>query len=389
MDKSRPPLLDTYLQHFAEDEKLHGAVVPPIFQNSLFVFENFEQFADQGDSALDSEVYRYSRVSNPTVSIVEKKLAFLEKTESAKVFGSGMGAISCAIMSCVSQGSHVVAIDTCYSNARQMLEQYLPKFEVSTTFVEGSSVDEIADAIRPETSLIYLESPSTFVFKLQNIEAVTKIAREKGIKTALDNSYSSPILQNPAEMGVDLITHSATKYLGGHSDIVAGALCGPKEHLQKMITNEVLLYGSILAPFPAWLMLRGLRTLRIRIAQHQLAGNQVAEWLSKCPMIDRVHHVGSPSNPQRELFLKQMRGSAGLLSFEPKFQTREEVTRFVDSLKLFQIGVSWGGFESLVVAAEYKPKDYPEPRWLVRLYCGLEDPEDMVADLDQAFSAMA
>jgi cystathionine beta-lyase/cystathionine gamma-synthase len=385
MDTSREPLLDTYLQHYAEEEKILGAVVPPIFQNSLFVFEDFESFSNSVPNPVHGKPYVYSRTANPSMHIVEQKLAYLEHTDRAKVFGSGMGAISCAIMSCISGGSHVVAVDTSYSNTRQMLEQYLPRFGVETTFVVGDSPEEVISAVRPETTLIYLESPSTFLFKLQDLETITRFAREKGIKTIIDNSYATPIFQTPADFGVDLIVHSATKYLGGHSDITAGVVCGPREHMEGLLQNEVLLYGSALAPFPAWLLLRGMRTLHLRMKQHQIAGNQVAQWLLKSPFVQMVNHVGLECYPQRELYLKQMRGSGGLLSFEPRFQSKEQISRFMNALKLFQMGVSWGGFESLCVSLFIKPMTFDEQRWVVRVYCGLEDPTDMIADLQQAF----
>jgi cystathionine beta-lyase/cystathionine gamma-synthase len=383
-----PKSIDTDLQHYAEDEKIHGAVVPPIFQNSLFVFDTYEDFSSgMAGLSKDEEKYYYSRISNPSMTVPEKKIAHLEHTHRAKVFSSGMAAVSCAIMSCVHQGAHVVAVDTCYSNTRQMLQDYLPKFGVKSTFVEGTCLEEVIDSFTDDTKLVVLESPSTFFFKLQDIEAICRAAKAKGIKTMIDNSYSTPIFQTPADFGVDLIVHSATKYLGGHSDITAGVICGPESHMSHLIKDEMVIYGSALAPFPAWLLTRGMRTLKLRMKQHELAGNFVAEWLEDSPFVERVHHVGLASFPQKDLYRKQMTGSGGLISFEPKFQTKEEVARFINALELFQIGVSWGGFESLVVGAILGPMGYKEKRWVIRLYCGLEGPEDLVADLEQAFVA--
>ncbi|HEY3780593.1 MAG TPA: aminotransferase class I/II-fold pyridoxal phosphate-dependent enzyme [Fimbriimonadaceae bacterium] len=386
VEDKTPPSIDTDLQHFAEDTKILGAVVPPIFQNSLFVFDTYEEFSSgMAGLSKDQEKYYYSRISNPSMAVAEKKIAHLEHTDRAKVFGSGMAAVSCAIMSCVHQDAHVVAVDTCYSNTRQMLQDYLPKFGVKSTFVEGSCSEEVIDNFTPETKLIVLESPSTFFFKLQDLETICKAAKAKKITTMIDNSYSTPIFQTPADFGVDLIVHSATKYLAGHSDITAGVICGPESHMANLIQNEVVIYGSALAPFPAWLLTRGMRTLKLRMKQHELAGNFVAEYLQDSPLVDRVHHVGLASFPQKDLYRKQMSGSGGLISFEPKFQTLEEVTRFINALELFQIGVSWGGFESLVVGAVSQPLGYQEKRWVIRLYCGLEGPEDLVADLETAF----
>ncbi|HZH99432.1 MAG TPA: aminotransferase class I/II-fold pyridoxal phosphate-dependent enzyme, partial [Fimbriimonadaceae bacterium] len=307
--------LDTLLQHFGEEEKILGAVTPPIFQNSLFVFDEYEGFLETMLENPGGPPHHYSRFSNPTVEVVEKKIALLERAEECKVFGSGMAAISCAMLSCLQAGSHVVAVDTCYQPVRKFLDLYLPKFGVRVTYVDGTSTEELLDEIRPETSCIYLESPSSLVFRLQDLEAIARVAREKGITTICDNSYASPLYQNPLEFGIDLVVHSATKYLAGHSDITAGVVCGSAERIDGILRNELQFFGSIIAPFPAWLLLRGLRTLKRRLKQHELSGNRLAAWLRTRPEVERVHHVSFEDHPQRDLYLKQMRGSGGLLSF--------------------------------------------------------------------------
>jgi len=244
------------------------------------------------------------------------------------------------------------------------------------------------DAIKPETSLVYLESPSSVIFRLQDIEAITKVCREKGVATLFDNSYSSPVLQTPADFGVDIIVHSATKYLAGHSDVTAGVVASTNEHIDKLIRNEVMIFGSLLAPFPAWLMLRGMRTLPVRLRHHQESGNIVAAWLEQHKKVERVFHPGLPSFDQRALFCKQMKGSGGLLTFMPKRQDKDAVIRLVEDLKIFQIGVSWGGFESLAVPICMKPLGWEEEGFVVRLYCGLEDPKDLIKDLEQALEKL-
>jgi cystathionine beta-lyase/cystathionine gamma-synthase len=377
---------DTDLQHFAEEAHVHGAVVPPIFQNSLFVFDSLEQFQSEMEAgSTEPGRHVYSRITNPTLEVVERKIARLEGAESAKVFASGMGAISSAIMSCVAQGAHVVCVDTAYGPTMQFLRDYLPRFGVATTFVEGSCVDEVMDAFRPETTLLYLESPSSILFKFQDFETLCRLAHERGASVAADNSYASPVYQNPTRFGVDLVLHSASKYLGGHSDIVAGALATSRERMSRILRDEVALYGAALAPFPAWLMLRGMRTLAVRMRAHRETGDVVASWLSGRAEVERVFHASDPAHPQRDLFLKQMTGSSGLLSFLPAFQDRERVRRFVEGLEVFQLGVSWGGFESLVVPLQMQPIGWDEQRWVIRLHCGLEDVGDLVADLDRAF----
>ncbi|MBN9500233.1 MAG: PLP-dependent transferase [Armatimonadetes bacterium] len=355
MDSHTEMGLNTRLAHFGEDVKLEGAIAPPIFQTSLFVFDTFDQFESGIVGNPEGPPYHYSRIGNPTVDLAERKIADLEGTEECKLIGTGMGAITVAIMSCVESGAHVVAVDTCYGPTRTLLSDYLKRFGVKVTFVSGLSADEVIEAITPETTLIYLESPSVF--------------------------------SNPVQFGVDIVIHSGTKFFGGHSDLTAGAVCTTKARMDRLAKEEVNLLGSILAPFPAWLLMRGLRTLGIRMKRHQETGNIVASWMNEQSQVERVFHVGLPNFPQRELFEKQMRGSTSLFSFEPKTQDKERIMRFVEGLELFQLGVSWGGYESLVVPIYGKPDDWLEPRWVIRLFCGLEEPEDLISDLRQSLAA--
>ena len=379
--------LATRLQHFAEEDKPHRAVVPPIFQNSLFVYESYADLTKAMQETPGGPPFHYSRIGNPTVDVVERKVAMLEKTQAAKVFGSGMGAISAAMMSCLHNGSHMVVVDTCYGVTRHMLDNYLPKLGVTKTYVDGLTPESVLDAIRPETTLVYLESPSSLVFRLQDLEAIAKGCREKGVPTLVDNSWASPVFQNPAEFGIDIVVHSATKYLGGHSDITAGVVAGSLARISELIKNEVAIFGALLAPFPAWLMLRGMRTLPVRMRYHEQSANVVAAWLEEHPRVELVRHVGLDSFDQPELRAKQLRGTGSLFSFIPKNQNWEEIVRFVESLRIFQIGVSWGGFESLAVPLQVEPIGWP-PTNLVRLYCGLEEPGDLIKDLEQALEIL-
>ncbi|HEU4752666.1 MAG TPA: PLP-dependent aspartate aminotransferase family protein, partial [Armatimonadota bacterium] len=225
--------------------------------------------------------------------------------------------------------------------------------------------------------------PSSLVFRLQDLPAVTALARERGIVTAIDNSWASPYFQNPAEMGVDLVLHSATKYLGGHSDLVAGVVMGAEGRMQELSAWEGRLLGGMLDPFAAWLMLRGVRTLPVRMERHQQSALAVARFLEEHPRVARVHYPGLPSHPQYALARAQMRGYSGLLSLELKDPGREAACRFVDALRYFGIGVSWGGFESLAVPFTLAEPG-AEPRWAVRLHIGLETVDDLLKDLDGA-----
>lgn len=384
MDAPESPRISTLLQHFAEEPIPFGAATPPLFQNSLFTFDTYDEFYDAWMNHPAGPPYHYSRLGNPTTDIVERKIAALEGTDGAKLFSGGIGAISLAILAHVQSGSHMVIVDTCYG-VIPTLTVYLARFGVHATYVNGRDTAAILDAVRPETALIYLESPSSIVFELQDIQAITTVAREKGIVTLLDNTYATPVFQSPVAMGVDVVAHSATKYMGGHSDLTAGALCGNAEFIDGLVRKEMMVFGSALDPFAAWLLLRGLRTLKVRIKAHEVSGNIVAKWLKARPEVERVYHASDPDHAQNALFRRQMRGSTGLLSFEPKNQDREYIKRFVDALQVFKIGVSWGGFESLVVPLHHQPLHWPEPRYIIRLHCGLEDVEDLVADLDSAF----
>lgn len=381
---------DTALQHVGEEFKPWGAVVPPIFQNSLFVFDSYADFTAQHAGSVNGAPFHYSRISNPTVDIVTKKLALLEGTEDALAFNSGMAAITAAIMSAVSAGAHIVCLDTCYGPTRNFIEKYLPRFGVSVTFVDGLSPESVLDALKPETTLVYLESPSSIIFRIQDFEAITAECRRRGIVTVSDNSYASPIHQNPAKFGVDIVVHSATKYLCGHSDVVAGALMASRDRVKQIVMGgELEYFGNILPPFQAWLMLRGLRTLKMRLNHSAETAHQMALFLRERPEVRHVNHVRFFEGRQKELFEKQMTGSGGLVSFEPVIQDKAYLERLINALKLFQLGVSWGGFESLGVPIEYHALGWDEPRLLVRLYCGYEDIRDMTADVDRAFRIAA
>lgn len=368
---------DTICQHLAEDYRYEGAVVPPIFQNSLFVYSTAEGFINR---TKDPNVFDYTRIGNPTVAVAEKKLAALEKTEKCRLFSSGMAAITAAIMSCTKAGAHVVCTDAAYGPTLTFLREYLPRFGVETTFVDGRDINSVREAVKDETSLIYLESPGSFYYHIQDIEGITKIAKERGISTIIDNSNATPYFQNPAEFGVDLVVHTATKYLGGHSDIVLGAVCGSPERMSKILGEEGSLLGASPDPFAAWLLIRSLRTLPIRMERIQQSAIRIASFLEQHPAVKRVYYPGLDSHEGRELVKRQMRGTSGMVSFEPAFQTREAVCQFCEGLRLFQMGVSWGGHESLAIPLCDSNRD---DTWFVRISVGLEGVDDLMEDLDR------
>lgn len=372
------------LQHLGE-EAVMGAVVPPIFQTSLFVFDDFDTF--QGSFG-NGAPHVYSRINNPTLDILNQKIAMLEGAEQAKTFGSGMAAITTACMSVLKSGSHVVLIDTVYGPTRKFLCDYMAKFGVTTTIVDGRSVENIQNAITPQTDLVFLESPSSLLFRLQDLKAIADLCRSKGISTIIDNTYGLCI-QKPLALGIDLVVHSASKMISGHSDVVAGAICGSNERLNKIHFNELELFGSIISPHSAWLLIRGLRTLPLRIKRSSETANIVASWLENRPEITEVLHLGLSSFNQAAVRDLQMTGTGSLFSILPKTQDRAKIKAFIESLCLFQTGVSWGGHESLVVAMPLQPMDWSEPRWVIRLNCGFEDPKDLISDLENALRHLA
>ncbi|MGN0663875.1 MAG: trans-sulfuration enzyme family protein [Negativibacillus sp.] len=360
-----------------------GAIVPPIFQNSLFL-------KPTPKNGIKDSGFVYTRVSNPTIDVAERKIAALEGAQAAACFSSGMAAISAAILHFVRKDSHVIAPHTIYGPTRTFLTKYLAdKFGVTVTFVHGSDVEEIRQALRPNTSLIYLESPSSLVMYMQDLKAIADLAKEHGIGTAIDNTYATPLHQNPLEYGIDLVCHTASKYMGGHSDIVAGVVAGSKERIESICQQERELLGACMDPHQAWLLLRGLRTLPVRLKVHGESGLKVAKWLEQQPQVKQVFYPGLDSHPQKDLVDKYLRGTNGLISFVYN-GSPEQAREFVYSLKMFQFGVSWGGFESLVVMptvgmSEEEAGSLGMPANLIRIHVGLENVDSLIADLKQAF----
>ena len=346
--------------HLGDDyDTFCGAIVPPIFQNTLFV-------QPTEVNGLTQTEYAYTRVSNPTVDIAERKIAALEGGDGALCFGSGMAAISSAILHYARTRCHIVAVSSIYGPSASLIRDWLaPKFGVTFTFVDGRDIAEIRDAIRPETSLIYLESPSSFVFRMQDLEAVAALAKEHGIGTAIDNTYATPLHQNPLRHGIDIVCHTATKYLGGHSDILGGAVVAYREIISSIQGKERALLGGNMDPHQAWLLIRGIRTLPLRLKQHGENAAKVAEFLENHPKVETLLYPGSASYPQKELFDRYISGTNGLMSVIIRGETAD-AQKFVNYLHEFQNGCSWGGFESLTIFIGGKTGR------LVRLHVGLE-----------------
>jgi cystathionine beta-lyase len=373
-----------------ERENYFNAIAPPIIQTSNFSFRNVAEFRTA--LADEYEAILYSRGNNPTVDILRKKLAALDGAEDALVFGSGVASIAVPLLALLKQGDHVVSVAKPYSWTVKLFERLLPKFGITTTFVDGTKTENFEKALQANTKLIYLESPNTFTYELQDLPAVAALAKRKGILTMIDNSYCSPINQQPYVLGIDLVAQSATKFIGGHSDVVAGVVTGSKAIIKKIFDAEFLNIGGNISPMNAWLLIRGLRTLPLRIERVCESTKKVVDYLAAHPRIERVIFPFHPSFPQYELAKKQMKDAGGLFSIVLKANTLDEVEKFCNSLKHFFLAVSWGGHESLVIpsAVSIKPEEFDvanSTHRLIRLYVGLEDADYLIADLKQALEA--
>ena len=375
-----------------EYDRYLNAVVPPVFLNSLHVFDSVEDYLHV-DVFSDRE-FVYGRDGNPTVRILERKLAELEHGVRAVVFSSGMAAFSAAIMATCHAGSHVICMRDIYMPIKRMFDAVLmPKYQMSLSYVTGNDLQEIEDSIRPETDLIILESPATFVFRVVDLKAIAGIARRHHVYTYMDNTALTPIFQNPLDFGIDLCMHTMSKYIGGHSDVIGGVLVGKDEKLMEQLLTPCREYlGSIMGPMEAWLTIRGLRTLEVRMRQLEKTAVRVADYLEAHPKVRKVYHTSRASHPQADLVVRQQLGHSSLLSFELDTDDVEAAVRFADRLKVFGRGCSWGGHESLVLLPLL---DEPQQaldiigmkRGLIRIYCGLEGSEILIDDLAQAFDA--
>ncbi|MGB3080166.1 MAG: PLP-dependent aspartate aminotransferase family protein, partial [Saprospiraceae bacterium] len=324
------------LNELGEDrEKYFNAMSPPIIQTSNFAFPDVDIFRKSILDEVNSHVY--TRGNNPTVEILRKKLAALECTDDALVFASGSAAIAAAIMSCVAQGDHVICVRHPYSWTSALLSKYLFRFGVEYDFVDGSDMNAIENLIRPTTKLLFLESPNTFTFELQDIRACATLAKKHNIKTAIDNSYSSPLFQQPAKMGVDIVIHTLTKYINGHSDVVGGAVCSSHEIINKMFMEEYMTLGGIISPHDASLVIRGLRTLPLRMSRVQSSTKIIVEKLKTHEKIKRVIYPFDPDFPQYELAKKQMSGCGGLFTVEFNVPDIESLLQIVSKIKRWKI----------------------------------------------------
>lgn len=385
--------LSYILNEYAEErEDYFRAVAPPIVQTSNFAFKTVDDFRKSFED--EYSTWLYSRGLNPTVEILRKKLAALDNAEDCLVFNSGAAAIFAAVLANVKSGDHIVSVQGVYTWARKMFEEILPRFNVTHTYIDGTAIANFKNAIQPNTTVIYLETPNSWTFELQDLKAVAALAKEKNIVTICDNSYCSALYQKPIELGIDLSLQSATKYIGGHSDVVAGVLSGSKKMIERIFNSEYMNIGSGIQPFNAWLLIRGLRTLPARLERITRTTATVIEFLKNHERVEEVIFPLDEQFAQYDLAKQQMTGGCGLFTFVIKVNSIEAIETFCNQLKHILMAVSWGGYESLIIpkcAGMKKEAFNAEDKWhrSLRLYVGLEEADYIIADLQQSFQAIA
>ncbi|MEJ2186694.1 MAG: aminotransferase class I/II-fold pyridoxal phosphate-dependent enzyme [Gemmatimonadota bacterium] len=363
----------------------------PIVQTSLFTFPTFQALIE-GLSAEHRHTV-YTRGQNPTVAVLEGKLALLERGEACKCFASGMAAINAVMTGLLRSGDHVLFVNNTYGPTLQLAE-HLARFGVEHDLLLDGTPDAVRAALRPNTALVWLESPGTMLFRVVDVAGIAAVARERGVLTCMDNSWSTPLLQKPLAAGVDIVVHSCTKYLAGHSDLVAGAVVSTAERMEELFYRAFLLNGGLLAPFDAWLLLRGLRTLPARLRQHEADALAVARFLEGHPGVRRVHHPALAGGIAAGENVGALAGTSGLFSFELVRDDFDSVSRVLNALDHIHLGVSWGGVESLAISPS-RPGNGPEldgkgiPRGLIRLSVGLEGADVLMADLDAALATVS
>lgn len=375
-------------------EKGYGSLSMPIYQTSTFVFET----AEQGGRRFAGEEagYIYSRLGNPTVSLLEEKIALLEGAEACVAFSSGMGAISSTLWTIAAAGKHIVADSTLYGCTFALLNHGMTRYGVEVSFIDTSDLDQVKNALKDNTCCVYLESPANPTLKIEDIAEVAKIAHDfnKDIKVVVDNTFATPVLQKPLELGADVVVHSATKYLNGHGDVIAGFACGTAEFMGEMrLFGLKDMTGAVLGPQEAFLIMRGLKTLALRVPKHVENAKKIVEYLVSEPKVKKVYYPGLEDHPGHDIAAKQMADFGGMVAFE--VESREAGAALCNALELCTCAVSLGDAETLIehpasmTHSPYTAEELAEagiPEGLIRLAVGLEEADELIADFKQAFA---
>lgn len=384
---------DTVEVHAGEPRDTYGSLIPPIYQTSTFYFASTDDAVEAcGDYA---ESFAYSRITNPSLDYMEQKLAALEHGKGAVSYASGMGAVAGALFAALKCGDHVIFTKAKYSGTEDITSDWLPRFGIEHDSFQADHLEELEPLIKPNTKVIYVETPANPTMVLVDLEEVAKIAHRHGAKVFVDNTFATPYNTNPLDLGVDVVIHSLTKYIGGHGDLLGGAvISNDTEFLRQCRLGTLMHFGAVMAPFTAFLVCRGMKTLGVRMRQHNENALKIARWLEADPRIETVRYPFLESNPQYDIAKKQMRGGGGMISFDVKGGL-EAGKKFINSLKLCTLAVSLGDTETLVEQAAAMthtmiPKEVREAAGItdgmIRMSVALEDPDDIIADLDQALS---
>lgn len=380
-------------------EQMHdpvtGSHVSPLYQTSTFVLPSFDEAVYLNQNI--DKGFVYSRFGNPTVAEFERKIAHLEHAEAALGLGSGLGAISTAVMSSIKGGDHIIFGDVIYGCSFALFTKILPLFNVEYTIVDTTKPEAVAAAIKPNTTLVYVETPSNPTLKISDIAAIAEIVHQKaGITLIVDSTFASPYLQNPLDLGAELVVHSATKYLCGHGTVTAGVIAGDKKRIDHCRMPYLQCFGAVLDPFAAWQIMQGMKTLGVRMERHCENAMKVARYLANHPKVDKVYYPGLETHPSHETAKKQMRGFGAMMSVDVK-GGMDAVRTVMNQVKVFSLATSLGNVDSLI---QHSPSMShfdmtPEQRHAVsifdgqvRLSVGIEDVEDLIADLEQAFSLL-
>jgi cystathionine beta-lyase/cystathionine gamma-synthase len=389
--KRRNRRSETAAVHGASDlEKRNGPVTSPIYQTSTFeVTDNEEQ-----QRVTTTDRY-YTRWGNPTITEAEQTIAALEGVEAARVFASGMGAITTTVLALLKAGDHIVAQRDVYGGSMKFLSQWLPKMGIETNFVDTTDFTQHERAIRPNTKLLYLESPTNPTLRVVDFRKAASLARQRGLISMVDSTFGTPINQHPAEYGIDLVMHSGTKYLSGHADLTCGAVAGRQDLIQQIHETRTTL-GNCMDPHAAWLLIRGMKTLAVRVARQNENALRVAEFLEQHAKVRSVHYPFLKNHPQHAIAREQMSGGGGMVTFEVE-GSGEDACRVSEAMHLFRLATSLGGVESLVsipvltshamISAEQR-QQMGVTEQMIRLSVGIESADDLIADLENALEAV-
>lgn len=386
---------DTLAIHAAEKIDQNQALNPPIYMTSTFTFTDLQQADDTFN--FKRRAFVYTRGGNPTINLFEARMATLESGVDSVAFASGMAAITSVLLSFVKQGDEILAHRNLYGSTFGATAHLFPNYGIRTRYVNMSNLEQVERNITPKTKVVYLETPTNPSLEIIDIAELSKIAKKYGVKVVVDNTFATPYFQRPLELGADVVVHSATKYISGHGDVVAGvAISKDQEYIHRLKFGYMCELGGVLSPFNAWLLLRGLKTLSLRMKRHEENAEAIVQYLKNHPLVEKIMYPSLKEHPGHELAKKQMRGFGGIVSFELKGDV-ETAKTFVRNLKLIKLAVSLGDAESLVeVPALMTHRDYPEEklhefgfsRKTIRISTGLEHPDDLIRDIETALKGV-